>query len=80
MKTTTEVNVEQCYHGCPFFTVEGQEHMMYCNHPYWKDKEPYAGAIINQGNCHGTVPAACPLRRESIVETKRVRLKGFKPM
>jgi hypothetical protein len=64
--------VQQCYHGCPFFALEGP--MMYCDHPHWNDKGPYAGVIITQRNSHNRVPDECPLREKPTVITVTVRL------
>jgi hypothetical protein len=47
---------------CPYFDTEGMEHSMVCNHPFWKDKEPYANYIITQDNRGiGKFPKKCPL-------------------
>jgi hypothetical protein len=59
--------VVQCYHGCPFFEVEGS--VMMCGHPFWDGKGAYAGAIIDHRNSSGRVPDRCPLRVEPAVIT-----------
>jgi hypothetical protein len=51
-----------CINMCPYFDTEGMEHSMVCNHPFWKDKEPYANYIITQDNRGiGKFPKKCPL-------------------
>lgn len=73
----TTHSVTEC-RRCPFFEVEGMEHMMYCYHPRLKEKTapgyPYGGAIITQDNSRGRVPDECPLRGEVTVVVKRVLL------
>lgn len=70
--------VESCFHGCPFFSTEGMEHLMLCEHPYWHDKGSYAGAIITHDNSHGRVPDKCPLKREPIAVVRTVGLRKDK--
>lgn len=78
MTYTEDTVVTQCYHGCPFFQLEGMEQMMYCGHPRLRSKDtpgyPYGGVIITQDNSKGRVPDACPLRTGSIETTHVVRL------
>jgi hypothetical protein len=56
--------IEQCYHSCPFFTVNGN--CMECNHPYFDDRNPYERLIIDQKNSKNTVPEHCPLRKSDL--------------
>lgn len=68
-----EIAVGACIE-CPFHSVEGMEHMMYCNHPYWHGEGSYAGAIITQSN-RNKIPEKCPLKRGPYNESRTIRLK-----
>jgi hypothetical protein len=66
-----KINVIGCYHSCPFFgtSMDGME----CHHPYWKDKESYAGTIITQDNSRDCkIPEKCPLRTEELTITYKL--------
>ena len=69
--------VTSCWDGCPFYTVEGMEHMMYCNHPAL-DHPNYGGAIITQREREmNRAPTKCPLREDgATVVTKTVVFTG----
>lgn len=57
--------ITNCYHSCPFWanSMDG----MYCDHPYWNDKEAYNNMIIDQDNSRdGKIPPLCPLRNEDL--------------
>lgn len=73
-KKTVTVEVLEC-RSCPFFTVEGMEHMMICGHPFWLDKPAYSGAIITQSN-RDSIPEKCPLRHVQTTTTQTVRLRS----
>lgn len=60
MRDSKSVKVVSC-RNCPLFSTEGMEHMMYCNHPYWRSKGAYSGAIITQDTVN-SIPPKCPLR------------------
>ena len=52
---TEQIEIKNCYHSCPFYgnSMDG----MQCNHPYWKDKEPYDNMIITHENSmDGKIP------------------------
>jgi hypothetical protein len=56
--------VTSCYHGCPFFGLDGgPSSAMYCEHPSL-DHHNYGGYIITQNNSHDRVPDECPLHKE----------------
>jgi hypothetical protein len=54
--------VDECYLKCPFFNMFGT--LMDCNHPFFNRTciDPMDNMIIEEDNCHGTVPRECPLR------------------
>lgn len=63
MKIKTEI--DSCYGSCPFFgtSMDG----MYCNHPYWKDRDAYENMIITRYNSdNGNIPPKCPLLTENL--------------
>ena len=57
------IKITSCYHECPYFSLDGGPGpVMVCNHPYFKDKEGYAGAIINHDeDIKNGFPTKCPL-------------------
>jgi len=58
------VEITRCYHECPFFGLEGGPGpMMCCQHPYFDDKDPYAGCIISHPECDEGFPKKCPLMK-----------------
>ena len=63
--------VTSCFYNCTFFgkSVDGME----CQHPYFKDKEPYSNMIITHENSRDTIPEKCPLRKEQLVITYELR-------
>lgn len=63
MKYVKEKVVKSCFNSCQFFKTEG--HIMMCSHPWFEDKPPYTGLIINQHNSRdGKVPVECPLKKK----------------
>jgi len=58
-----KTKITSCYHECPYFSLDGGPGpVMMCNHPYFKDKEGYAGAIINHDeDIKNGFPTKCPL-------------------
>ena len=63
MNIVKEIN--KCYHSCPFWanSMDG----MFCNHPYWDDKEAWSNMFISQDNSrNGKIPEKCPLRKEEL--------------
>jgi hypothetical protein len=59
-------HISQCWNECPFFSTEGMERMMVCNHPVMLKKcddedDPYANAIISHPDCDDGFPKQCPL-------------------
>lgn len=77
MKTILKIqhqDVTSCYHSCYFFsTADG---VMYCNHPYFDDKDSYDCLIINHNNSHNRVPDECPLKNFSVNITNKIKLKS----
>ena len=47
---------------------------MMCGHPFWDDKEPYAGAIITHENSKdGKFPELCPLKIQELKITYKLK-------
>jgi len=64
IKVTKVINkeIEQCYHQCPYFY---SGHEMECTHPFFQDKDVYAGLIITRENSIGRFPDECPLLKDN---------------
>ena len=76
-KYVKEISVIECYHVCPFFSLEGN--LMVCKHPDFEEiiskGNGYENLIINQDNSRGRVPDKCPLKNGDKVEIcMRVKL------
>lgn len=66
--------VEQCFHGCRFYSTSG--HIMECTHPDLEDARIEDKLIINQSNSRGRVPDKCPLKKGNLEVIIRVKLKS----
>ena len=61
--TTVEREVTRCYHECPYFSTEGMEHAMVCEHPQAPGDPPYKGfGVISHPDCITGFPKECPLK------------------
>ena len=60
-KKTTRT-ITGCWRQCPHFSTEGMERAMVCEHPYFDDKDSYAGFIISwEEDIENGFPSKCPL-------------------
>lgn len=68
------VEIDRCYHTCPYFTLEGGPGpIMVCSHPFWNDKDAYAGCIISHPECDDGFPSLCPLFKDNGIEPPKVK-------
>ena len=56
---TVEKEIDRCFYTCPYFSVEGQEGMMTCEHS--QAPNPY---IISHPDCMNGFPKRCPLTKK----------------
>jgi hypothetical protein len=64
-KTITK-DISKCYHECPHFGLDGgPSPAMICEHPYFDNKDCYAGMIISHPQCTEGFPPKCPLLKEN---------------
>lgn len=66
-----QVTITKCIHQCPFYQTSMQE--MNCNHPAWAGADPYDNMIITQENGREGFPEKCPLRKEELTITYKLK-------
>lgn len=65
MKVVFIKEISQCYHECPYFTLDGGPgSVMVCDHPKAPGEGIAKGMIISHPDCAAGFPKLCPLRQE----------------